>query len=305
MRGLRKFMNDKANSVTKFIEELNDGKDMWCGFDGECFANNVFSVDKTPLCRIDGDTLYISATSITPKCALYIRELTLQASKLASKIIYIPQWHTCDKRCHSFSREEIIQAFKDEFETLKDKSDIYSKSHLENMLSTMNYINENCFPIPKTLINDTAKVLKKIDKAVKIEDKKVKEFINTHTYYEIAEKAYFTPGVDIKFMTALRKYLNPSGEYAFLNYNPVDDKWYSSEKLCGLPKATMCGEDGLQIARLYHTNQIKHGMKFGDFTVMKVMDSYIQISCNRYTRAMIESCYDKFILNKKSEVANT
>ena len=282
----------KSDSVEKFIHELNEGKDMWCGLDGECFANNVFSVDRTPLCRIDGDKLYISAMSITPKCALYIRELTMRSSQIAPHVFYIPQWYRIDERCHDFSREGIIEAFKDEYDVLKNKKDVYSKAHLENLYKTMLSVNEKCFKVPSILITEAEKTLNKMNKAIRIEDSKIRKFIAENDYYEIVRVAYFDKSTDVKTMTALRRYLNPSGEYAFLNYNAEEKKWYSSETKCGAYKPTMTLEQGYSVGRDYLDGKAVHGMKYGEYIVMKVMENYIQISCNKYTREMMKAAVE-------------
>ena len=295
----------KSDSVEKFIKELNEGNDMWCGLDGECFKDSVFSVDKTPLCRIEGDKLYVSATSITPKCALYIREITVRSAQIAPTVIYVPQWYRCDSRCHNFSQEGIIQAFKDEYDTLKDKKDVYSRNHLENSLKTMQHINANCFKIPASLIKDAEKTLKQMNSAIKIEDSKVREFINSHSYYEIVEAAYFSKDTDLKTMTALRRYLNPSGEYAFLHLNKEDLRWYSSETMCGAYKPTMTLEQGIAVGWDYLNGRAVHGMKYGDYVVMKVMENYIQISCNKYTREMMRAAVNYAIDEKLIVVPQT
>ena len=291
----------KFESINNFVKAINgEFNGSYKGLDGESFRDNKFFVVDTCICRVVNDILYVSANSITPKCSLFIRDIVMKANELHGKtLIYVPQWHSCDSRSHQFSKEDIINAFQIVVDKMKGKKDIYNQQHLQEIKSILNTINEKCFTVPINLINVVNTTLAKMEDATKIENEGVKEYIKYHDYYEIVQAAYFNTSHSIIFKTSLKKYLNPSGEYAFLSYNSTDDKWYSSETIYGKPKVTMTGDEGVALADAYLEGSLKHGMKFGNYVIMKVMDNYVQISCNKYSRTMLKAARD-FLVNLRS-----
>lgn len=283
----------KFDSVNNFIKAVKgEHSSTFVGYDGERFNDNMFFVDNTCICRVKDKVMFLPLNTITPKLSLYIRELTMQSNNIDVSIVYVPQWYSCDKRTHNFEENEIINAFTVVIDKLKDKKDIYSKNNLEEIKSILLAINSKCFKIPNTLLETVDNILEKMEIATRIENREVKKFIEENCYYDIVQAAYFSKDYDIVFKTALKQYLNPSGEYAFLNYNFEEDRWYSSESVCGIPKATMAGDDGWNLIHHYHNKTLRHGMKFGEFTIMKVMDNYLQISCNKYSKAMFEALHE-------------
>ena len=288
----------KFSSVDNFVKALKgEFSSSWTGFDGERFSEGKFYVDNTCLCKVIDGVMYLSATSMTPKCSLYLRELTVRSNELNVDVIYVPQWYSCDKRTHEFSNSDIIMAFRTMIFTLKDKRDVYSKTHLEDIYSTLKKLNFT----PHKLLTEVEEILKKMNDAVKVEDKQVKKFIAENSYYDIAQAAYFNAGEhDVKFRTALKRYLNPSGEYAFLKYDNETDMVYSSECMCGVPKKVMTWEQAYNITRAYYDGTARHGQKYGNYTIMRVMDGYIQVSCNKYCKDMFHALY--FELLKYSHV---
>lgn len=283
----------KFDSVNNFIKSVKgEFNKSWTGIDGECFSNNRFYVDGTCLCRIYRGFMFIPMNYLSPKCSLYAHELVICEHRLRVTLLFVPQWRSCDMRSHQFSKEDIINAFTIVINQLKNSNSIYNKSKLEDIKHTLKVINEKCFKIPPELITLTENILEKMKLAVSIKDNEIKKFIENNTYYDIVKKAYFDNTVDIQFKTTLRQYLNPTGEYAFLKFNEDEQRWYSSETLCGTPKAAMSLEEGWQFLQVFHNDGLKHGMKFGEYTIMKVTDGYIQISCNKYCRELFEALYN-------------
>lgn len=289
----------KYDSVNNFVNSIKgEFESSWTGYDGEYFKDGKFYVDNTCLCRVRGDVMYLSQNSMTPKCSLYLRELTVRSNELNVKVLYVPQWYGCDKRSHEFSNSDIIMAFRIVIFNLKDKRDVYSKTHMEEIYSTLSKLSFT----PHKLLTDVEEILKKMNDAVKVEDKQVKKFIAKNNYYDIVQAAYFNAGdYDVKFRTALKRYLNPSGEYAFLKYNAEDDWVYSSECMCGMPKKVMTWEQAFNLSKAFYEGTARHGQKYGNYTVMRVMDNYIQVSCNKYCKDMFHAIY--FELMKYSHVA--
>ena len=287
----------KYTSVDNFVKSFKGQfSNEWRGLDGEYFLDNKFYVDDTCLCKVTSDAMYISQNALTPKCSLYLHELTVRSNELNANVIYVPQWYKCDKRTHDFSNSGIIEAFRVAVFELKDKRDIYSKAHLEEIRATLLKLNF----IPHKLKAEVEEILSKMNEATRVEDKAVKKIISENSYYDIVQAAYFNFGdYDVRTRMLLKQYLNPSGEYAFLSYNRDDGYIYSSECMCGLPKKTMTLEEGLAIGTAYLGGTAKHGQKYGRFTIMRVMENYIQVSCNRYCKEMFQAMYPVLIENRK------
>lgn len=284
----------KFESANNFIKSIKqEFKSCWNGEDNESFCDGKFYVDKTCICAITDEAVFISSHTLFPKSALYISEIAKLAGNLNLPIFYIPQWQYFDERHHEFTKDGIINAFQESCKKLKDKKDIYSKQELSEILATMQQIDIKLFKIPESLLNDAANSLKIMEEAISVHDKKLKEFIETHSYYELTQYAYFLPNVETTFRTALKRYLNPSGEFAFLRIDYETQRIYSSECYCGEHKDVMSFEEGYAIGTAYLKGIAKHGQKYGRYTVMKVMDGYIQISCNKYTRKTMEAAVER------------
>lgn len=279
----------KYSSVDNFIKAVKgEFENSWTGYDGEYFADGKFYVDKTCLCKVADGVMYLSENSITPKCSLYLRELTVRSNELNVEVIYVPQWYSCDKRTHEFSNSDIIMAFRGAVFNLKDKRDVYSKAHMEEIYSTLNKLQFT----PHKLLSEVQEILKLMNEATKVEDRAVKKFIAENSYYDLAQVAYFNAGeYDVKFRTALKRYLNPSGEYAFLKYDNNTGMVYSSECMCGMPKEVMTWQQAFDLSKAYYEGTARHGQKYGNYTVMRVMDGYIQVSCNKYCKDMFHAIY--------------
>ena len=289
---------DKFEIVKNFIESItNDKIKPNKGFNGEYFCDKKFYLDETCLCKVTDNAVYISKNMITPKCSSYLSELKSSLQRFNMPILSIPQWYGFDTRTHEFDEKDIIASFYVELNQLKGNVSIYSKIHLEELLGTLELINEKCFVIPNKLIEEVNNVIQNMCDIINPENNEVKKFIEETDYYELVRIAYFSNEKSMSFRTELKKYLNPSGEFAFLNYNDNEGIWYSSETLCGLPKATMNFEEGWGVLKAYHDGTARHGVKFGKYIVMKVTDGYIKISCNKYCKKLFEACY-QYILNK-------
>jgi len=283
----------RVESVENFIKSLKGEFDSeWFGFDGEYFVEGKFYVNNTCLCKVVDDIMYISSSSMTPKCSLYIYELVTRSYELNLKILYIPQWYSLDKRSHEFSESDIINAFKNAVSELKDKRDVYSKARLEDIYDVLKKLEF----VKADFLSEVEKILKLMNNALELEESAVKNFIKENSYYNVVQVAYFGAGdYDIKFRTALKKYLNPSGEYAFLKLDLNTKMIYSSECKCGMPKEVMPMEVGYNLGKAYYEKTARHGQKYGNYTVMKVMDNYIQVSCNKYNKDMFNAMYFELI----------
>ena len=292
----------RFESVNKYITSLQGGLvDKWLGFDGEYFKEKKFYVNNTCLCKykhspLTGENiLFVSASSITPKCALYLHEITVQASKLDCDVVFVPQWYSTSERHHEFAKEDIIKAFETAYEQSKGKKDNFTKRRLENLLDTVLVVHKTLCPVPLQLIANLETAVSEMQDIGQVNNKEIGEFINNHTYYEIVQAAYFDLNVPIKLKTGLRTHLNPSGEYAFLKVDVDKEQVYSSESICGAPKEVMNLQEASDCLIHWHNKTIRHGMKFGKYTIIKVLGGYLQIGCNKYCKDMFDAFYDEFV----------
>ena len=85
----------KYDSVNNFVNSIKgEFESSWTGYDGEYFKDGKFYVDNTCLCKVRGDVMYLSQNSMTPKCSLYLRELTVRSNELNVKVLYVHQWYS-------------------------------------------------------------------------------------------------------------------------------------------------------------------------------------------------------------------
>ena len=261
------------------------------GNNGENFHDRKFYVDKTCICYLSEHIIYVSKSAITPKCAQYVHAITAKAQSLGYLIINVPQWYSADTRSHEFYKVDILKAFAQTINSLKTQRDIYSRSHMKSLYSTLLVIDKECFKVPEELLSITKNALSEMEKALSVEDTELKRAISENSYYKLVQMCYFGECANLSLVNKLRNYLNPTGEYAFLRYDPVNEVTYSSETMCGAHKEVMTKEEAWACSSAIEDGSVKHGMKFGKYPIMKVCEGYVQIGCNKYNRELLHSFY--------------
>ena len=191
--------------------------------------------------------------------------------------------------------KDIINAFTECFSELKNKRDIYTKKTAEHLLKELAAVSNSIYKIPKKLLQDYKNLCAELTETVKTQIEEVNEFINSHDYYGIVKEAYFTKNVNTTYKTALREYLNPTGEYAFLLIDFENKNVISSETICGASKIVMSLEDATRLSSAIHNGTVKHGQKYGNYVVMKVTNNYVQIGCNKYSMEMLNAFHEQVI----------
>lgn len=261
------------------------------GNNGENFHDRKFYVDKTCICYLSEHIIYVSKSAITPKCAQYVHAITAKAQSLGYLIINVPQWYSADTRSHEFYKVDILKAFAQTINSLKTQRDIYSRSHMKSLYSTLLVIDKECFKVPEELLSTAKNALSEMEKALSVEDTELKRVISENSYYKLVQMCYFGECTNLSLVNKLRNYLNPTGEYAFLRYDPVNEVTYSSETMCGAHKEVMTKEEAWACSSAIEDGSVKHGMKFGKYPIMKVCEGYVQIGCNKYNRELLHSFY--------------
>ena len=100
----------------------------------------------------------------------------------------------------------------------------------------------------------------------------VTEFIKTHSLRDCVDVAFFKGeceglNVDENFRNLLRSALNSSGDLAFLKV--IDGDVYTTDiGPDGKYRKIMDYEDAINLTGNLVDGELKHGMKFGDFTIM-------------------------------------
>lgn len=292
----------KFESIDLFISALKDTNkpNSYSGYDTEKFLKNKFYVGNTCACKYDMEknVLFVPTTSITPKCATYVKQLKAKLiAEFKCHVIHVPQWFYSDTRSHDFTFKSILKAFEDELTLLEQKHDIYTQKNTEKLLKELSALSDLTYEVPENLVNRYKTLLNSLKKIEENYTREVREFINSHTYYDIVVEAYFSKSVDIAFKTALRNYLNPTGEYAFLYIDYENGNVITSETICGAPKIVMNLEDSYNLSSAVVDGTIWRGAKYGNYTIMKVHESYIQIGCNKYTIQMIHEFYRHLVFD--------
>lgn len=113
-------------------------------------------------------------------------------------------------------------------------------------------------------------------------------------YSELVQVAYFSKrnedmeAIDKDYKLVLRNYLNPTGSLSFLNYNGkmVEQTARTAD---GSFKKAMDTEPARSLAQNWVDGKLKHGQKYGDYTIMGVYKDGARISCGLYSGEMMSS----------------
>lgn len=288
-------------SVKKFIEHLdNPGSPSYEDFpaEGAYYACETFFVDDTAICLVTENvnherTLLISATGLSPHITPFIPEL-ISYSKVHPQNIYrIPQARYGGKMYHVFDRRGIYEIYNTTLKNINlNPMTVYNCrkfiQHYEDYMRLRENVMQDLPNEPSWL--DTYEVCKR---HIDIVNHTVTEFIKTHSLRECVDVAFFKGeceglNVDENFRNLLRSALNSSGDLAFLKV--IDGDVYTTDiGPDGKYRKIMDYEDAINLTGHLVDGTLKHGMKFGDFTIMSQKGGLVTISCNRYTPEMLLS----------------
>lgn len=182
-------------------------------------------------------------------------------------------------------------------ERLRDRS-----TNLKSLLGIKLYLDEfnkakNAFsqeqPLPPEF-TEFEKLYEQQSKKYQRLQKKILKIAKTMEYADLVQIAYFSKkceemqAIDKDYVLVLREHLNPTGSLSFLNYNGqyVDQTARTAD---GGFKKAMDTEAARSLAENFKNGTLKHGQKYGDYTIMGVYKNGARISCGLYSADMILS----------------
>ena len=105
--------------------------------------------------------------------------------------------------------------------------------------------------------------------------RKLNKLLKTNNICELARLAYDSDELTSEQRADIRKALNPRGELAFVWYDKQRAEFVTSKHI------HMTIREGLAALKLWAAGRLRHGLKVGYYTVLEVMESYVQIGCHK------------------------
>lgn len=144
------------------------------------------------------------------------------------------------------------------------------------------------------------KVYKKAKKDLKAIVTKIEKVIKDMDYMERVRVAYFgkpcqkLATIVPDYKVYLMEILNPSGDRSFFNWEDNEVKQAARDNN-GNFKHALNKDEALQVYNGLVKGTLRHGQKFGDFTVMAVYANDVRISCGLYSKELIRSVGEEII----------
>ena len=138
------------------------------------------------------------------------------------------------------------------------------------------------------------KVYKKAKKDLKAIVTKIEKVIKDMDYMERVRVTYFDKScqklaaIVPDYKVYIMAILNPSGDRSFFNWEDNEVKQAARDNN-GNFKHALNKDEALQVCNGLSNGTLRHGQKFGDFTVMGVYSNDVRISCGLYSKEMIHS----------------
>ena len=143
--------------------------------------------------------------------------------------------------------------------------------------------------------NDKVKALKSKERAKNAEHLKqvkaeMKKLTEKTPITELARQCYsYYSDLDIEIKKKIAKVLNPNSPYEFA-YCWVDGDLIKTSKSCSVDV-----EEAKTLLKLWKHNKLKHGMTIGCYTVLQVMNNYLQIGCHKIPVENVEQLYKELV----------
>lgn len=282
--------------------------------EGAFYRGDTLFVDNTAIARfVNGvqnqRVLLISADGLSPKITPYLPELE-SASKVNPKNIFkIPQARATSKLSHTFDIygiHSIIEARLDHISKQIEEKErtVYLCNQYMKLYTLYESLRTRVLrPLPYEL--EWEAEYGACEEHLEEINTKVSQFIKEHSYKELVDIAFFRGdlpeiNIDENFRSLLRSALNSSGDLSFLKVLEDGNTYSPDLDKDGKYRFVMSNEDSINLTEEMLAGTLKHGMKFGNFTIMSKSHGYIKISCNKYTPEMLKIVHDDCVNFKNS-----
>lgn len=264
------------------------------------YNNDTLFVDNTAICKVvtgvNGEKyLLMTKEGITPKIATFVNELAPASRISPLYIIKVPQYRKGHAYSHDFSEDdlgEVLNSLMLDLRLVEKKNrTVYNCNKYKELYNLLLRLRNEIYP-EISIKAEVTKTFEAVEEHLKEIDKKVSKFIKNHSLKEVIDIAYFNgecdcvESVDENFKLLLRNALDTKGELQFLKV--IDGVICTPDiGLDGKFRQVMNLDDAISFTDDVLAGTVKHGMKYGDFTVMSVKEDGVKISCNKYSKEML------------------
>lgn len=271
------------------------------GFDGVFYNKEVFGVDGVVIARVvrdvDGELLLLTGKNdLSPKISEY--GPALRSQDKIKKQIMVEYGRGKSVWNHGFTSEGMYAAYSELLEKLAgDYGTNYKANQFLGVYRVFKELKERVFTDWEDRWSEAAATVKKW--LCDLKDITA-DYIASHSYRELVDIAFFDGDVvDLpagiskeQFLLLLRAAMVQGDDVRYLKF--IDGAFYTPDKDAdGNYRRVMSYTDGRKCIDLVLSGDIRHGMKFGDYTCMKQTPEWIQLSCNRYSRELFDVLADE------------
>lgn len=291
-------------TTIKFFNHVNSGDILdtptEVSYEKAFYDNDTMYVDNTAICKVvtglNGEKyLLMTKEGITPKIATFVNELAPASRINPLHIVKVPQYRKGHAYSHNFSEEmlgEVLNSLMLDLRLIEKKNrTVYNCNKYKELYSLLLRLRNEIYP-QIHILAEVSETFEDVEKHLEEIDKKVSKFIKKHSLKEIVDIAYFNgecdcvESVDENFKLLLRNALDTKGELQFLKV--IDGVICTPDiGLDGKFREVMNLDDAISFTDDVLAGTVKHGMKYGDFTVMSVKEDGVKISCNKYSKEML------------------
>lgn len=295
-------------SIKRFIDSeygLISDKEEKFEVEGACYYNRCFEVDNTIIARFLENkfgkrVLLVCAEGLTPKITPYIPEITMNSKMNPTRVYKIPQVRNTSALYHTFDKDGVISLLYDRLDKLsgdmlKNRT-VYRCNQYMKMYTTLDKLTREVWgdiDIEPRFIEEAGKCTKHLELVFN----EVDDFMSKHTYRELVDIAFFNGecdelNIDENFRSLLRSAMNTSGDLAFLKVMEDGNTYSPDLDADGNYRFVMSNDDSIALTNNFLAGKLKHGQKYGKFTIMSKSHGFVKISCNKYSPEMLEVIHE-------------
>lgn len=280
-------------SIKLFFNSGSSKFETWV--DNTCFNCEYFFFKGTCLARYlrNKGTLLLSADPLSLEHSSYLKNLAASSGLTSDNVIYVPQFIHNSPLSHNFDEKGLLKVFAFKLDELSACTSSYSRKQFVNCMVSLSRLTELSVLDGTDLLEKHESALKTAVNGLKEYEVELNDFIMSHEKLELVDIAYFKAGdYALHFRKSLRDYLNRGGGLSFLHFDGV--MMVTDESICGAPKEVMNASDCVSFLKIWKAGKMKHGMKFGAYTVLSVKNGVLTIGCNKYPAWLFDELVKQF-----------
>lgn len=305
-------------SVKRYLDSFNgvhDKKHEEFQVENAFYTGGIFFVENTAIALITKDiygnnALLLSADGLSPKITPYLPEIEAYSKISPANVYKIPQTRFKTHYNHSFDEPGIHDIYENRLQVIqksmeKTERTVYKCKQYIKLYEQYEALRLKVFP--KLVYElEWAVEADECENHIKEVDEKITKFMSEHPYKELVDIAFFNGkvednSIDENFRSLLRSAMNASGDLAFLKVFDDGNTYSPDLDANGNYRFVMNNEDSIALTENMLAGTLKHGQKFGNFTIMSKSHGYVKISCNKYSPEMLTIIHDDCLNYKKNK----